>query len=317
MKRKLSTVLSSRREGAVQAAWRIGLTLPEHALGALEAALEEQAAAISSTLVEDGGESDESSDCLWRLTAYCADAAQGRSLVALATEASAALGLVPLEIDSEAVPDEDWAAAYARNATLLFAGRFVVHGDHLHPPPGRIAIRINAGNAFGSGRHGSTRGCLLALDRIANQRRVTRALDLGTGSGVLAVAIAKSWDGGGMGSADVLAADIDPVAVTASRLAAEANGVATRVRARLSDGFAGDEIFGSAPYDLIAANILADPLRRMAPAMAEHLAPKGLAILSGLLGRQEEDVVEDYRRAGLRLSDRIRLGDWSTLLLIK
>lgn len=199
----------------------------------------------------------------------------------------------------------------------MFAGRFVVHGDHLHPPPGRIALRINAGNAFGSGTHGSTRGCLLALDAVANQRRVARALDLGCGSGILAIAIAKCWAGGGMGLADVLAADIDPVAVAGSNVAAEENGVADRVRTCLSDSFAAREIGSAAPYDLICANILANPLRELAPDVARHLAPGGLAILSGLLRRQEDEVAQAYQSAGLRLTDQIRLGDWSTLLLTK
>ena len=295
--------------------WRIGLTLPERLPGEFEAVLEAHATAVSSTLLEGGGESDSSLERLWRMRAYCTDAAAGNSLAVLASETSARLGLAVPEIDSETVPDEDWAAKYDHEAPLLFAGRFVVHGDHHLPPPGRIALCINAGNAFGSGRHGSSRGRLLALDRIANERRVGQALDLGAGSGILAVAIAKCWDVGGMGRAEVLAADIDPVAVAASHAAAEGNDVLDRVRVCVSDGFAAGEIGDGTPYDLILANILADPLRDMAPDLAGHLAPDGLAILSGLLRRHEEGVAESYRNAGLRLLDQVRLGDWSPLLL--
>ncbi len=297
------------------ATWRIGLTLPEHLLGEFEAVLHARAAAVSTVLLESGGEIVESSDRLWRLNAYCADAAEGDALVALASETAARLGLEAPEIDGEAVADEDWAAKNAGTFPLLFAGRFVVHGDHLRPPPGRIALCINAGNAFGSGLHGSTRGCLLALDGIANKRRVRRALDLGAGSGVLAVAIAKCWGGGGMGRARVLAADIDPAAVAVSRAVTEANGVSSRVRTCRSDGFTTREVRVGAPYDLICANILADPLRHMAPQLAQHLAPDGIAILSGLLRHQEAGVVETYFHAGLHLMDQIRLGEWSTLLL--
>ena len=297
------------------AVWRIGLTLPERLLGEFEAALEEEALAVSSALLEDSDVASKSPDRLWRLYAYCADAAEGDALALLASETAARLDVAAPEIDSAAVPDEDWAAKYDREAPLLFAGRFVVHGDHLVPPPGRIALCINAGSAFGSGMHGSTRGCLLALDRIAQKHRIGRALDLGAGSGILAVAIAKCWDGGGMGRAGVVAADIDPAAVAASRAAAEGNDVSDRVRVCLSDGFAAGEIGDGAPYDLITANILADPLRDMAAALAGHLAPRGFAILSGLLRRQEEGVAESYRNAGLRLLDPVRLGDWSTLLL--
>ena len=225
------------------------------------------------------------------------------------------LGLAQPEISGEAVPREDWAAQDARAFPLVFAGRFVVHGDHLRPPPGRTALRINAGGAFGSGMHGSTRGCLLALDRLANERRVRRALDLGAGSGVLAVAIAKCWCGGAMGQAQILAADIDPAALAASEEAAEANAVSGALRCCLSDGFAAREVREGAPYDLICANILAQPLSRMAPDLARHLAPEGAAILSGLLISQEQEIIASYRRAGLRLADRIRLGDWATLLL--
>lgn len=297
------------------AVWRIGLTLPELFLGEFEALFEAHALAVSSALVEDSGEVAESPDRLWRLYAYCADIAERDAVTALASEAAARLGLAAPEIASEAIPDADWAAKYTREVSLLFAGRFVVHGDYLRPPPGRIALCINAGNAFGSGMHGSTRGCLLALDRIAATRRVGKALDLGTGSGILAVAIAKCWDGGGMGRADVLAADIDPAAVAVSQAVAEANGVAANVRTCQSDGFAAPEIGEGAPYDLICANILANPLRQMAPELARHLAPQGIAILSGLLASQEADVADSYRHAGLRTVDHIRLGDWSTLLL--
>ncbi len=297
------------------AVWRIGLTLPEFFLGEFEAQFETHAVAVSTVLLEDGGEVAETPERLWRLYAYCADSAERDAVTALVFETASRLDLAAPEIECQLVPDEDWAAKYGSEVWLLFAGRFVVHGDYLHPPPGRIALSINAGNAFGSGRHGSTRGCLLALDRIASTRRVQKALDLGTGSGILAVAIAKCWDGGGMGRADVLAADIDPAAVAVSEAVAEANGVSGSVRICQSDGFAASETGEGAPYDLICANILANPLRQMAPELVRHLAPQGIAILSGLLASQEAEIVETYGDAGLRTVDHIRLGEWSTLLL--
>ncbi|MBT6828664.1 MAG: methyltransferase domain-containing protein [Rhodospirillaceae bacterium] len=295
--------------------WRIGLTVPEYLRAEFETLLEERAAAVSSALLDEDGEIEIAPECLWRLSVYCAGAAEGAALKALLVETATRLGLVAADIRSEAVPDEDWAAKNAQKFPLLFAGRFVVHGDHLRPPPGRIALCINAGNAFGSGMHGSTRGCLLALDAVANQRRVKHALDLGAGSGILSIAIAKCWGGGGMGVANVLAADIDPAAVAGSRAAAGDNAVVDRVRACLSDGFAVAEIGAAAPFDLICANILANPLREMAPELVRHLALDGLVILSGLLTRQEEEVTAAYQSAGLRRADQIRLGDWSTLLL--
>ena len=297
------------------AVWRIGLTLPKHSIGEFEALFKADTVAVSTALVGDGDEFAESPDRLWRLYAYCADIIEHDAVMALVAETVARLSLEALEIGSELVPNEDWAAKYERETSLLFAGRFVVHGDHLRPPPGRIALCINAGNAFGSGMHDSTRGCLLALDHIAAPCRVRNALDLGTGSGILAVAIAKCWDGGGMGRADILAADIDPTAVVVSEAVAEANGVAGSVRICQSDGFAAPEIGEGAPYDLICANILANPLRQMAPEFARHLAPEGIAILSGLLANQEAEVMKTYGDTGLRRVDHVCLGDWVTLLL--
>lgn len=296
------------------AVWRIGLTLPKHSIDEFEALFKAHTIAVSTVLVEDGDEFFESPDQLWRLYAYCTDIIEHDAVTALVSEAAARLNLAALEVASELVADEDWAAKYEREISLLFAGRFVVHGDYLCPPPGRIALCINAGNAFGSGIHGSTRGCLLALDHIAASFPVRKALDLGTGSGILAVAIAKCWDGGGMGRADVLAVDIDPVSAAISEAAAKANGVAGSVRICQSDGFAAPEIAEGAPYDLICANILANPLRQMALEFARHLAPEGVAILSGLLASQEAEVVETYGENGLRRVNHFCLGDWVTLL---
>ena len=297
------------------AIWRIGLTLPKHSIGEFEALFKADTVAVSTALVGDGDEFAESPDRLWRLYAYCADILERDAVMTLIEETAARLSLAAPEIASELVPDEDWAAKYEREISLVFAGRFVVHGDYLCPPPGRIALCINAGNAFGSGMHGSTRGCLLALDQIAASCPVRKALDLGTGSGILAVAIAKCWDGGGMGRADVLAADIDPTSVAVSEAVAEANGVAGSVRICQSDGFAAPEIAEGAPYDLICANILANPLRQMAPDFVHHLGPEGIAIISGLLASQEAEVMESYTDTGLRIVDHVCLGDWVTLLL--
>jgi ribosomal protein L11 methyltransferase len=312
--KKSSIDLSNRPDGA--AAWRVALTLPRHALEAVEAALEDHAAAVTTRTLEQGNPTiDGAPEDPWRLTAYCADAPAGGVLAALALAAVSGLGLATPEIDIAAVPETDWAAQNLEAFPLLFAGRFVVHGDHLRPPPGRVALCINAANAFGSGRHGSTRGCLLALDGIARERRITRALDLGTGSGILAVAIAKCWGGGGMGAAGVVAADNDPQAVAAARAAAAANGVAARVQCVLSDGFAAPALAAGAPYDLICANILADPLIGFAADLARHLAAGGIVILSGLLNSQEAAVTAAYERAGLRLVEPIRLGEWTSLVL--
>lgn len=291
-------------------AWRVDLTVSEYLRTEFEILLEDNVAVVSATLLEDFNEIEVEPERLWRLSFYCTDEAEGAVLTSLLADNASRLGLAEPDITGTAVPPEDWVAKNAHKFPLIFAGRFVVHSDHLRPPPGRTALCINAGNAFGSGMHGSTRGCLLALDAIANKHQVRRALDLGAGSGILAVALAKCW-----ANTSVLASDIDPAAVASTNIAAHENGVTDRLQSCLSDGFAANEVRDGAPYDLICANILANSLCQLAVDMAEYLTPGGLVILSGLLTRQEDDVGAAYQRAGLRLVDQIRLGGWSTLLL--
>jgi ribosomal protein L11 methyltransferase len=165
------------------------------------------------------------------------------------------------------------------------------------------------GLAFGSGEHATTRGCLLALDDLARRRRLRRVLDLGCGSGVLAIAAAKTWP------ARVLAADNDPVAVAVAAENAALNGVADRVRVVESDGYRHPAIGAGGPYDLILANILADPLRGFARDLARRLAPGGAAVLSGIVDHQVRPVVLAHRPYGLRLRRTIAIGPWATLVL--
>jgi ribosomal protein L11 methyltransferase len=149
----------------------------------------------------------------------------------------------------------------------------------------------------------------LALDHLARGRRFRRPLDLGCGTGILAMAMALTW------RVPVMAADVDPVAVAVARENARRNGLGRWVRARVSDGIAKREVAQGGPYDLIAANILARPLARLAPALASHLAAGGAVVLSGLLVSQEAQVSAAYRAQGLRLARRHRLGEWSTLVM--
>jgi ribosomal protein L11 methyltransferase len=174
--------------------------------------------------------------------------------------------------------------------------------------PGRITLTVDAGVAFGSGEHGSTRGCLRALERVA-YRRPRRILDIGTGSGILAMAAAKLLH------RPVLATDIEPWSVrVAARNAAE-NGVGALVTARLADGWRHPVVSAGAPYDLVFANILARPLCAMARHLAARLAPGGTAILAGLLNSQANLVLSAHRRLGMRLDFSIREGNWTTLAL--
>jgi ribosomal protein L11 methyltransferase len=170
-------------------------------------------------------------------------------------------------------------------------------------------LRLDAGLAFGSGEHASTRGCLLALERIARRQRPRRILDLGTGSGILALAAAK------LTRRPVLATDIEPWSVRVADENARLNREQRLVSARLADGWRHRAVRAGGPYDLVFANILARPLCAMARDLAAHLAPGGTAILAGLLGTQARMVLAAHRRQGLVLEARHDVGPWTTLVV--
>lgn len=264
---------------------------------AVEAALEPLEPLALSSFEADGGRS-------WMTEALCDGRPSARTVRA------ALAGMASAGITIEKVQDRDWVSESQRALPPIRAGRFFVRGSHVteQKPRGTTAIEIEAGLAFGTGRHETTRGCLLALQRLA-RAGVTprRPLDLGTGSGILAIAMAKLW------GVPVLASDNDPQATRVARENAALNGAGGLVRVVTGAGYAAPAVRDGGPYDLIVANILARPLMRLAPGLARHLAPKGVALLSGLLVEQEELVLAAHRKAGLDLLWRIRLGDWSVL----
>ncbi len=214
-------------------------------------------------------------------------------------------------IQREDLGDIDWVSETLRELEPVRAGRFIVHGSHdrLVPRANEFAIEINAGQAFGTGHHGTTAGCLDMLYLCLKKLSYINALDLGTGSGVLAIALAKAT------SAAILASDIDPIAVKVARENFRINGCANRIRTIVSRGL-GHRIFADrGPYDLIIANILAGPLQKMSASICSELASGGTLILSGLLPHQSARIIAVYRNQGLALSRRHFRDGWLTLVM--
>jgi ribosomal protein L11 methyltransferase len=234
------------------------------------------------------------------------DEANLRALVAIAAGEAAAAALT-----IEPVAPADWVKQSLAGLKPVRAGRCIVHGAHdrAHVKPNEIGIEIEAALAFGTGHHGTTRGCLLALDGLAKRRRARRVLDLGSGSGVLAIAAAKIL------RARVIASDIDPVAVEAARANARLNRAAAAITFVRAAGAKARAIATAKPYDLIFANILLGPLLRLAVPLRRLAAPGARMVLSGLLPGHANAVLAIYRTQGFVLERRIPLDGWVTLVL--
>lgn len=215
------------------------------------------------------------------------------------------------EVKIEKLKQEDWLSQVARDFPPLNIGRFFVHGAHVKNPPqtSQIPIQVDAGAAFGSGEHGTTRCCLEAIEYLASRREFANILDMGTGSGILAIAAAKVW------KTDILAVDLDPVSVAVTKKNCKINKVQKFIKTGISDGYSAIQIKKHSPYDLIIANILARPLVSFAPDLKKNLAASGVAILSGLLVSQEKYVLAAHRAHGLYLKKRFTYQDWCTLVI--
>jgi ribosomal protein L11 methyltransferase len=250
----------------------------------------------------------EAPDSVWQVTIYLSGEAEKAEIAAL-KGAAKALGMPAAGFSVERLPDTDWVAKSLEGLKPVRAGRFLVHGSHdrARRRTNDIAIEIEAGQAFGTGHHGTTAGCLRAIDRLARSRKIRNALDIGTGSGVLAIAIAK------VAKAPVLAGDIDPVAVGVARDNIRLNGVANYVCAVIAANLKKRGFGVRVPFDLTVANILAGPLMGLAPGIARALAPGGTVILSGLLPEQRARIVAAYRGQGLALARSSILDGWLTL----
>jgi ribosomal protein L11 methyltransferase len=282
----------------------VAVTVPESALEAYEAALE--AACDTVGFFRDDATGD------WRVEGVKPVGLHEGELAASLALAAAVSG-VTVEATRSSTEAEGWLArTYASFPEQLIGRRFAIRGTHLAPEAtrGRIALTLDAGLAFGSGEHGSTRGCLIAFEDIA-YRRPRRLLDLGTGSGILAMAATRLLH------RPVMATDIEPWSVRVTRQNAKLNQLGPVIHATLANGWHNPLVRAKGPYDLVFANILARPLCAMAKDLAANLAPGGTAILAGLLDNQARGVLAAHRRRGLVLERRLPQGKWTTLVVRK
>lgn len=280
----------------------------------VEAALNDASVLLTDVLyppanaVSLSKDDDARADAAWKLEAYFEARPDAAALAALLAETGAGAAAI------EELPDIDWVAHALAGLGVVEAGRFLLYGTHdadkLPDDSARIPIRIDANQAFGTGHHPTTAGCLTLLDRlgaIAPQA----VFDLGCGSAVLAIAAAKLRD------VEVIASDIDARSVEIARENIALNAAEELVTAIVADGFADPRIRVRAPFDFVFANILAGPLIEFAPSMAEHVAPRGRVMLAGLMAEQEAGVVAAYEAAGFRQLNRLAHAVWPVLLFVR
>jgi ribosomal protein L11 methyltransferase len=247
----------------------------------------------------------------WCVEAYYPGAPD---VAALAAQLAGSLEAAVPPPEQMSVPELNWVAVSQAALPPVAAGRFVVHGSHDRGriPRGPNAILIDAGEAFGTAHHATTQGCLLAIDRLTRLRTFDRVLDMGCGSGVLAIAVARA-----LPRADILATDDDPLSIAVAEANATANGVSQRIAFARARGLAHPWLRHAAPFDLVIANILAAPLLALATDLRKALRRGGMVVLSGLLDPEAPGLIAAYGAQGLSLEEHRRIAGWSTLTLRK
>lgn len=272
----------------------------DEAFALADAVMEQEDLVLSASAFENA-------DGDWEFSATC----EGEPDIERFNALAAQLLDGKIEFSAEPVPDIDWVAHSLEGLSAIDTGEFYVHGSHDEDvsTDGKITIKIDAGQAFGTGHHETTEGCLEAISKIANdpETEPVRILDLGTGTGILAIAAAKRLNRA------VLATDIDPKAVEVAADNAEINGVADKVETLTAVGMDHQIFADKGPFDLILANILAGPLVELAPEICAQAAPNGRIVLAGLLNRQADDVIKAYCENKIALLERVEKGDWTIL----
>lgn len=287
--------------------WQIVLNVPSQFAGAFEEAIEPFCDAVSCFV----DEVEDTPREVFRIEGICEGAPDGGAINTAVAMLAEILQIDAPMVDVSPMRDRDWLAENLQSFAPFDVGQFYIYGSHVTDPPpfGRIPLCIDPGRAFGTGTHASTAGCLRALQRLHRAYRPRRCLDMGCGSAILALAMAAQW------RVPVLATDIDALAVQVARKNVDVNGYARWVTPTVGRGYQSRIVGARGPYDVIVANILARPLAAMAGDLARHLAPRGLVVLSGFLVRDERRVLNAHRRYGLKLSARITVDGWRTLVL--
>lgn len=256
--------------------------------------------------------SDDTSNGLWIIEAYCLEQPTKAQVLksvsdVLGTETNAL-------IDIETLPNEDWVSKVQSELRPVHVGRFSVYGSHDKHlfTSRRFALEVNAAQAFGTAHHGTTQGCLTALDRLLKKQTFKTILDLGTGSGVLAIAAAKTQI-----TANIIATDIDAISLDTARTNFKMNNVQPRIHTVLAPGLKHKTLHQLKSFDLVMANILAKPLKRLAYPITQVLQPGGYLILSGLLTHQARDIIATYNMCGLTLQNCLHRNNWATLIMLQ
>jgi ribosomal protein L11 methyltransferase len=284
--------------------WQISLEVPAPHAFAFGEALEDVVDSCSTFEIENSAN--------WAVTGITQHFPNHASLIRAVKQAARYAGIDAPDIEIHQLPAVDWLARNRESFPSLHYGRFVIHGSHQRParPTHALTIEVDAGRAFGSGTHGTTEGCLRSLERMSRELRPKRMLDLGCGSGILAMAAARLWP-----RATILAVDIDFHAVNTTTENIKRNRVARQIRAARADGYPRRRQGIGGRCDLVTANILARPLIDMATDAKRWLRPGGRIILSGLLNHQEREVLGAYLSRGFIIVQRVRIQGWSTLVM--